>query len=84
MCISCGCGVPDEKHGDDRNITLSELKEAAAAARIGMFQLAGNLQQGLTLHSAETDKLVENIESMNQPLPSGQFPGKLESTPYEE
>jgi hypothetical protein len=84
MCISCGCGIPEDSHGDERNITLSDLRAAAEAARISMFQLAGNLQQGLTVHSAETDKLAQNIESMNQPLPNGQFAGKLESTPYEE
>ena len=31
MCVSCGCGSPEDKHGDDRNITLSELQAAADA-----------------------------------------------------
>jgi hypothetical protein len=22
MCASCGCGIPEDKHGEDRNIAL--------------------------------------------------------------
>lgn len=32
MCISCGCGKPNDDHGDSRNITLDDLNQAAAAA----------------------------------------------------
>ena len=32
MCISCGCGTPNDDHGDSRNITLDDLNQAAAAA----------------------------------------------------
>ncbi len=32
MCISCGCGEPNDDHGDSRNITLDDLNQAAAAA----------------------------------------------------
>jgi hypothetical protein len=84
MCVSCGCGAVEDKHGDDRNITLSDLKDAAAAANINMSQLAMNLQSGLALRSTEKDALAADIESMNQPLPSGQFADKLETTPYTE
>jgi hypothetical protein len=84
MCVSCGCGKLEENHGDERNITLSQLKSAAEAGGIGMSQLAANLQNGLTLRSPTTDALAANIEAMNEPLPSGQFSDKLESTPYSE
>ena len=23
MCANCGCGIPEDKHGDDRNITIT-------------------------------------------------------------
>ena len=29
MCMSCGCGKPNDNHGDVRNITLSNLEQAA-------------------------------------------------------
>ena len=31
MCANCGCGVPEDKHDDDRNILWSEIEAAAAA-----------------------------------------------------
>ncbi|MGI8616822.1 MAG: hypothetical protein ACR2L4_08605 [Actinomycetota bacterium] len=31
MCANCGCGVPEDKHGDDRNIAWSEIVAAAKA-----------------------------------------------------
>lgn len=84
MCVTCGCGNLDDKHGDDRNLTLSEFEAAATAAGIDMAQLATNVRAGLQRRSPKTDALAENMESMNQPLPSGQFADKLESTPYLE
>jgi hypothetical protein len=38
----------------------------------------------MNLGSPETDALIENAESMNKPLPGGQFSNRLESTPYTE
>ncbi|HVB23911.1 MAG TPA: hypothetical protein VNG51_18390 [Ktedonobacteraceae bacterium] len=32
MCISCGCGNPDDDHGDARNLTLNDIDQAAIAA----------------------------------------------------
>lgn len=32
MCMSCGCGSPNEDHGDSRNITLNVIDQAAIAA----------------------------------------------------
>ena len=29
MCLSCGCGLPDEDWGDSRNITTQTIKDAA-------------------------------------------------------
>ena len=84
MCVSCGCGALEDSHGDERNITLTNLRAAAEAAQITMFQLSKNLQQGITLRSPETDKLAEDIESMNEPLPGGLLQGKLETTQYPE
>ena len=84
MCVSCGCGSPEDDHGDERNLTLRDLRAAAAAAQINLSQLGLNLQQGLAVRSGEADVLAAEVESLNQPLPSGIPPDKLESTPYPE
>ena len=84
MCLSCGCGVADDDHGDPRNITLADLRSAAEAANITMLQLSVNLDQGITIQTPEEEELARDVESMNHPLPSGQLSGRLESTPYEE
>lgn len=31
MCYNCGCGMPDDDHGDTRNITNDTFEAAAAA-----------------------------------------------------
>jgi hypothetical protein len=84
MCVSCGCGAPEDDHGDSRNITLADLRAAAEAAQITMLQLSNNMRQGISLRSPEGDALAEDVESMNQPLPDNQFSRRLESTPYTE
>ena len=34
MCATCGCLEPENKHGDNRNITVSELKTSALKTRV--------------------------------------------------
>jgi hypothetical protein len=46
MCLSCGCGEPNEKHGNPANITLDDLKKAAQAAGIETEQAADNIHDG--------------------------------------
>jgi hypothetical protein len=48
MCVSCGCGVPEDKHGDDRNITLSEIRAAAEAANISVEEVVENIETGVS------------------------------------
>ncbi|CAN5437443.1 hypothetical protein BH20CHL6_BH20CHL6_13620 [soil metagenome] len=31
MCMNCGCMQPDDKHGDEANITMQDLQRAAQA-----------------------------------------------------
>lgn len=31
MCYNCGCGLPDEDHGDPRNLTNRSFEQAAEA-----------------------------------------------------
>jgi hypothetical protein len=45
MCLTCGCGQPNDDHGDPRNIRMDQLKDAAEAAEIDVDEAANNLQQ---------------------------------------
>ena len=31
MCLNCGCGEPNERHGKDANITLDDVRRAGEA-----------------------------------------------------
>jgi hypothetical protein len=43
MCASCGCGIPNDTHGDDRHLTMDQLKAAAEAAGITVEEVVRNL-----------------------------------------
>lgn len=43
MCMTCGCGKPNDDHGNPANITLDQLKKAAQAANIEPEKAADNL-----------------------------------------
>ncbi len=47
MCLSCGCGAPNDRHGDDRHITQDDVQKAAAAANTTPQQVAQNIVSGL-------------------------------------
>lgn len=47
MCISCGCDEPEANHGNPKHITLTQLKDAAGAAKADIAQLSKNIQEGL-------------------------------------
>jgi hypothetical protein len=44
MCANCGCGVPEDKHGDDRNISWSEVVASAEANSISPAEAVQNMQ----------------------------------------
>jgi hypothetical protein len=46
MCLDCGCGEPNESHGDDRHITMAQLQAAAQASGISVTEAAQNIADG--------------------------------------
>jgi hypothetical protein len=44
MCMSCGCGKPNDDHGDERNITREDLDRAAEAADTTPDRAAENIR----------------------------------------
>lgn len=45
MCMTCGCGKPHDRHGDERNIVMEDLERAAEASNITMEKAIENIQQ---------------------------------------
>lgn len=43
MCLSCGCGKPNEDYGDSRHFTLKDLNQAAQAAETTPEQVVQNI-----------------------------------------
>ena len=44
MCVSCGCGKPNDDHRDRRNITVQDLDQAAEAAGTTRERIVQNPQ----------------------------------------
>jgi hypothetical protein len=54
MCLSCGCGKPNDTHGDSRNITLDDLDMAAQAAGLTREQVSQNITRGVQNDHSDT------------------------------
>jgi hypothetical protein len=44
MCANCGCGIPEDQHGDERNITWSQIEAAAAANNQSTDEAVSNIE----------------------------------------
>jgi hypothetical protein len=53
MCLSCGCGQPNENHGNNDNITMADLEKAARASNITLEEAAENIQEGAKEHAKQ-------------------------------
>jgi hypothetical protein len=47
MCLTCGCGILNDDHGDPAHITYDDFKKAADAAEISTDEALKNLQETL-------------------------------------
>jgi hypothetical protein len=56
MCLSCGCGQPNENHGNNDHITLADLEKAARASNISIEEAAGNIQEGAEESERQKDR----------------------------
>jgi hypothetical protein len=43
MCANCGCGIPEDRHGDERNILWSEIAASAEANGISPADAVQNI-----------------------------------------
>lgn len=68
MCMNCGCKMPKDKMGDDRNITVSDLAKAQMANE-GMTgdQTIKNMKEALDMiKGPDIDEEVAKIKSQSQ------------------
>ena len=56
MCLDCGCGEPNDDHGDSRHITMDQLEAAAKASGISTTEAARNIQQGASMSGAASSQ----------------------------
>lgn len=65
MCLDCGCGKPNDDHGDPRHITLQRLEQAAVASDLPIHEVVQNIQEGYRLVQSQTHNTVnwEETES---------------------
>lgn len=54
MCANCGCGIPEDKHGDERNINWSEIVASAEANDISPAKAVQNIQEMAKQQGAES------------------------------
>lgn len=47
MCLDCGCGKPNDDHGDSRHITMNDVERAAEASGISTREAMDNISKGL-------------------------------------
>jgi hypothetical protein len=50
--MSCGCKQPNERHGDERNITVGDIEAAAKAAGIDVQGVMMNFREDFELVGA--------------------------------
>jgi hypothetical protein len=48
MCLDCGCGEPNERHGDDRHIIMDDIQAAAKASEISVDETKRNIVEALS------------------------------------
>jgi hypothetical protein len=61
MCYTCGCKMPFEDHGDPRNLTEKNLRDAAmteAAGGADIQKVKENVEELIRLET-EADELAE-------------------------
>ena len=47
MCLDCGCGEPNDRHGDDRHIVMDDIRAAAKASEISVDEAKRNIVEAL-------------------------------------
>ena len=52
MCVDCACGHPDDRHGDERHSTMSDLRQAAQASEVSVEEVAARISKEAGAHAS--------------------------------
>jgi hypothetical protein len=63
MCVSCGCKKYEDNHGDPRNITLGQLRQAAESGGVSLEDVAKNVGKRFTRTQALADPCTRQRET---------------------
>ena len=47
MCLDCGCGKPNDDHGDTNHITMKDVEKAAKASEISVEEAVKNMNKAM-------------------------------------
>lgn len=65
MCLNCGCNQPNERHGNDANITADDVRRAGEANGQDLATSAVNMRSalGALVGSGTTDKRAKSRDA---------------------
>ena len=66
MCASCGCGKFEESHGDERNLTLADLKAAAESGGVSLQEVGKNIQQATASQQSDGQREQQTASAGGQ------------------
>lgn len=49
MCMNCGCGKPDDRHGNAANLTVDDLRQAGEANDQDLRTTARNILEAVDI-----------------------------------
>ena len=47
MCLDCGCGKPNDDHGNADHLTMKQVEKAAKASEISVDEAVKNITQAM-------------------------------------
>ena len=79
MCVSCGCGRPNDDHGDSRNITLNDLDQAAIAAGTTRDKVLQNMMGGANNTGNSNNSSNQQVDQAGASSIAQSWPGDTNS-----
>lgn len=55
MCLTCGCGLPHDDHGNADYLTIEDLEASARADDMGLDEAVKNLVATVEIAKRETE-----------------------------
>jgi hypothetical protein len=86
MCLNCGCGEPADDQGKPENITIRDLRDAAAANGQTLRESAQHIQEAVAAYERRESFTGEGstADGLAQPAGSDPAPAASKGTPGTE